>query len=466
MSVLARATAQEPAPGEPVPLTLSPAAAPRPSLQYRLLPARGELVPGNAATQYYRALALFVENQDLLKDIYQDHWDKWLEVPLDKLPLQEVEGKLRRARNLLHEIEVGTRYRQCDWQLAGRPEGFALILPDIQGYRRVAVLLAVQARSQIAQKQWPQAVRTLQTGFALARHMTQGPFFVQVLVGLAIAQVMSREVEEFIQQPEAPNLYWALAVLPRPLTDLDLAIAEERTMLERFFPLLKEVGQGPLTLAQVQAGLARLRQKLDDLGLRRQTGAEMLAQAAYMTWSYPEARRALLAQGRKAEDLDAMPTVQVVALHTYCEYLDAYDEAVKWVHVSGGFQHPAYREASQRYRKAMRQMDRLFFHGLLRGLGSEELGVETTFLGVKRLDRKIAALRCVEAVRLHAAAHGGHWPTTLQAIQEVPAPPDPITGKPFEYRATDAGAMLSAPLPPGARPVPTELLRYELIWRH
>jgi hypothetical protein len=459
------AAAQDAPPGQPLSLTLSPAGAPRPSLKYRLLPAPGELVAGNAATQYYRAFALFVENQDLLRDIHQDQWDRWLDMPLEKLPLQEVEGRLRGARHLLHEIELGTRYRQCDWQLEGRPEGFGLLLPDVQGYRRVGVLLAVRARCEMARKQWPQAVHTLQTGFALARHITQGPFFVQVLVGLAIARQMSQEVEEFIQQPGAPNLYWALTLLPRPFADLGPAIEDERTMLERFFPLLKQAGEGPLTLAQVQAGLVRLRHHLDDLGVRRPSGAETVAQAALITWSYPDARHSLLTQGWKAEDLDAMPTVQVVTLHAYREYRDAYDEAVKWVHVPDGFRHPGYQEARRRYRQAMRQLDRLFFRGLLRGLGNEDLDLEAVSVAVTRLDRKSAALRCLEALRLHAAAHGGKWPATLQALQEVPAPTDPLTGKPFEYKLGAVGATLSAPLPPVAPTTPTEALHYELTWR-
>src|SRR5262249_48165694 len=62
-----------------------------------------------------------------------------------------------------------------------------------------------------------------------------------------------------------------------------------------------------------------------------------------------------------------------------------------------------------------------------------------------RLDRRIAALRCVEAVRLHAAAHGGRWPGRLADVADVPVPPDPATGKPFDYRVEDDRAYLSGP---------------------
>ncbi len=69
-------------PGDPVKIAVSPAAAPKPSLKYRLIPDRRDLAPGNAATLYYRAMASFVENSELLKEIRKDYWYEWLDTPL------------------------------------------------------------------------------------------------------------------------------------------------------------------------------------------------------------------------------------------------------------------------------------------------------------------------------------------------------------------------------------------------
>jgi hypothetical protein len=80
-----------------------------------------------------------------------------------------------------------------------------------------------------------------------------------------------------------------------------------------------------------------------------------------------------------------------------------------------------------------------------------------------RLDRKIAALRCVEAVRLYAAAHAGKLPTALKDIDEVPIPLDPATGNDFEYKADGNKAVLSAPAPDGKSFISNNVLRYELI---
>ncbi len=62
------------------------------------------------------------------------------------------------ARNLLHEVELASRCKDCDWQIEDRPEGFGLLLPEVQGFRNVAMVLAVRARYEIAQGKWDDAV--------------------------------------------------------------------------------------------------------------------------------------------------------------------------------------------------------------------------------------------------------------------------------------------------------------------
>ena len=62
-----------------------------------------------------------------------------------------------------------------------------------------------------------------------------------------------------------------------------------------------------------------------------------------------------------------------------------------------------------------------------------------------RLDRRVAALRVVEAIRLYAASHDGMLPEELNQITEVPVAEDPATGKPFEYRRDGAAAVLALP---------------------
>jgi len=85
---------------------------------------------------------------------------------------------------------------------------------------------------------------------------------------------------------------------------------------------------------------------------------------------------------------------------------------------------------------------------------------ETAHLLMNRLDRHVAALQCVEAIRLYAAAHDGKFPKELISITEVPVPNDPVMQKPFVYRRTGYNAVLEAPAPKGA--TERDAMRYEL----
>ena len=119
----------------------------------------------------------------------------------------------------INEIKRASQCEYCDWQLPIREYGFATLLAELQQTRSYARLLAPYARLQIAEGKYDDAIQTLQAGYALGRHVANGPTFVHNLVGCSIVGMMSDQVRELIQQPEAPNLYWALTDLPRPIID-------------------------------------------------------------------------------------------------------------------------------------------------------------------------------------------------------------------------------------------------------
>jgi hypothetical protein len=58
-----------------------------------------------------------------------------------------------------------------------------------------------------------------------------------------------------------------------------------------------------------------------------------------------------------------------------------------------------------------------------------------------QLERQIALLRHVEALRLYAAGHDGKLPAKLSDIP-VPLPVDPFSGKPFDYTVEGTTAHL------------------------
>lgn len=78
----------------------------------------------------------------------------------------------------------------------------------------------------------------------------------------------------------------------------------------------------------------------------------------------------------------------------------------------------------------------------------------------KRFDRDVAALQCIEAIRLYPATHGGKFPNQLSDITDLTVPVNPATGSPFVYRRSGSKATLEG-LSPGDSQK-EEVLRYEL----
>lgn len=461
LAVAAPAAADAQPGPEPTRLTVRPAAAPSPALKYELLPTLEDQSPGNAALVYYRAFS-----PEWWGQIRQPNmWEK-LDSAL-KTPLQQVaRGDLGWVRRdvMLREVDRGARRSYVDWDMTEllRRDGFSLLLPDMQAFREIALLLAVRARLEMAVGEYDKALYTLQTGFALAHHVSDGPTLVQDLVGLAIAHIMLNQLEELIQQPRAPNLYWALTDLPRPFADLRKAMQGEKLGLYGTLPELRDLETTRLTPEQEQKLLPLLggESGLDQVLFegRRSGSANRLIAVAVVLRLYPDAKQALIAEGRPPEQVEALPALQVVLLRSLHWYRRWMDDVVKCNGLPYWEAEPRLREVERRLRWSRASGEGHPFLALVPAVA------KVTFAAV-RTDRRIAALRCVEAVRLYAAAHDGKLPAVLGDITEVPVPVDPVTGRAFDYRASGDHATLHAPPPPGQQPNEGNMVNYELTLR-
>lgn len=290
-----------------VEMTLHTAKTLDPVKKYALLPKTDKLTDADAAPLYEKAL------QSLPSDLAMEEIDTWLRTPLDRLPRKKVQTVLEKLEPALKLLEHAARCKQCNWPYLYDDE-----IAEILGqYRRLIFFLALKMRFHIAQSRYDDAIGIAQTGFAMARHLSDEPTPIRGYAGIGIAAYTCRQLEEFIQGSDAPNLYQALRDLPKPLVDLT---------------------------KQVQ-------------------------------W----------------EDEDSKGKV----------------------------------------------------HSLM-----------------NRLDRHVAALQCLEAIRLYAAAHDGKFPNQLSDITQVPVPDDSVTRKPFIYNRTGSKAVLEGPAPEAAPA--KEAIRYEL----
>jgi len=456
--------AQEPPEGG-VHMTIRPAAAPVPALKYEFLPEYRDQISENAVVHYHRAGLLAGKRLQFGPD---DPPAKWLETPAKDLPKQEVRLFIDREKNVFRELELAARCDHCDWQLRERirTDSLGFLLPDIQQLREFALLLRLRASLEIADGRFADAVHTLRVGFAMAKHANQSPSLIAALVGIAIANQMADQVEALLQASGAPNLYWALTDLHRPFIDLRMPAQSERMIVSSLVSPLLEGGSDarttPLSIQQIQERLEHF------MGTPPYQRTEFrLFLIAVTAKAYPEAKRFLLSQGLSAETVEAMPHIQVVFLFSLAEYDRLLDEMMKWQ----GLPYWQARPGLEKSMDAVRE-DKIKAGDLERiPLAAYLLpAMQRVFLASSQLDRKLAALRCIEAIRLYAAGHDGKLPAALNEITEVPLPIDPVTGKDFEYKMADGKAVLSAPPPPGepSRPGdsskqrPGNYLKYEL----
>ncbi len=458
-----------PAPADDVrskPLTLHPPASAAPALQYALLPELQDLTPGNAADHYRQAIKNLKKDAPPETDWYPA-LGQWMTVPLKELRGDEVSRFLKQCDSTFKEVDAGARCEGCDWGMAEelRRKGFAAPEPDLQSLQAIGRLLDLRVRYALAEGRMNEVIRTLQSGFAMARHVADAPNLLNAPWGMEISGWMLDRLEEVIQQPGAPSFYWPLADLPRPLFDMRKPMQGERVLAYGSFPGLAEMAADlnakPWTPEQVEKSMSMVRSislensKILDLYDR----SEILLHIAAR---HEADKQSLIEEGRPKELVDAMPHVQVALLVAMRHFDRVFDELQKEQSLPFWEAQPAMTPDVQRRLTRKWPDDRDAPAIPIAWVFVPQ--VDKVFAMRTRIDRRIAALRCVEAVRLYAAAHDGKPPASLDDVKDEPVPDDPVTGKPFGYRIAGDRAYLSS-LPFPDQPATTaNTPTYELIF--
>ncbi|AGA27523.1 hypothetical protein [Singulisphaera acidiphila] len=423
-------------------LSISPSPAPIPALRHRLLLLESERTPGDAAPIYLRLTGeVPAEN---LRDLREKPL-AWLALPLDLFPTAQARKFVDEWRPKLLQIEYGARRETCEWNYTLPEERERVIeigLPEIQTMRTWVRLVALKARVEIAEHHNEEAARTIETGLSFSRHVGNGPFLINAMVGVASAQVMLDQVDELLSQPDAPNLYWSLTALPHPLVGMRKALANEYKMCEWILPEMTDLGQAR-TGAEWASRLAKFQGRIHKLAavynynpvkITTQTGKP----ANIREWVLPEeAREYVKARNNKTDGLN---DDQIILMFFAGKYHELYDNVYKSSYLP-------FPEAERFYHQGAEELNAVK-KGPLGLLAHLIASVEDGHRAEAVLDRKVAALRVVEALRLHAAV-GGRLPNSLGDVKVVPIPTDPVSGKPFDYRLTGDSATLASPMPKG-----------------
>lgn len=396
-------------------LKFKPMAAPKPALKYQLLPELREMNPGNPIQGYLKCFMeqgiLFYNKQAV------EQRDKWLAMPLHELPVKELRDY---GGSAARQADYAARLDTPDWQilLKLKSDGIHVLLPDVQTLRSLANVLKVRLRGAIAERRFDDALVTIKTMLALSRHLGEHPTLIGELVGIdiasmAISPMASSPLDEMIQQPGCPNLYWALTDLPSPFIDLRKGVQGERVWMDTELEGLKE--REPMTEGELQKIVERLRKDLQPTTADFARINGLLKDEDKLN----AARKRLLAYGVPEKKLKEFPPLQVILLDGKREYEIYRDEEMKVMAL------PYWQASPIMDARKKPKGDML--------LANMVVKFSKVKLAQARLDQRIALLRCVEALRLYAAEHAYKLPAKLEDI-DLPLPVDPVTGKPFTYK--------------------------------
>jgi len=466
LAFVAAALAQS-KPGDPIKLTVSPAKAPDRLLRYQFQFEVSSQHDGNAATDYKEAGRLCKEARGNEGMDFDRQLDDWLTGDLQDFPVKEAEAFFQKYKEIMPLLEKAARRGECDWghREGLRKQGFNLAIPEIQEMRGLIRVVALHCRLNLAKGKMDEALHDVRLGLVMAKHTAESPILISSLVSIALTQILLNRVDEIVQQPGAPNLYAALSDLPAPYIPLRKPFEGERLGVYGNFPGMPEAVEdpdaGPLTEKQMQDCIRVLSQI--DFTFGKGPGAKELL-ALNVVLKHERAKKALIDAGRPKDKVEAMPHFQVALLHSFLSYNRLSDEVLSYQNLPPW---EAYAKAEAFDRKLRRDLAtkgepdapaiplaRLVMPAYVK-----------VMRGQIRVERRIAALRIVEAIRLYAAAHDGKLPNSLAEIKDVTIPVDPLTGKAFEYEIIENTAVLKGAIPPEEKTRPGEWLTYEVTIR-
>ncbi|WP_145108256.1 hypothetical protein [Botrimarina mediterranea] len=458
-------------------MEVTPADEPSPVFEHRLTYGLHERLPGNRPQWYARAYpeethAWSTWNKLIGNDDFEPYYTAG--IPVNEVAWNKLDEAGRSlSRSLVDDhIVPGAMRRDCDWGIRSEQfrgtEFFEFLLPEMQSSRSLARMLNLQMRLAIHERRYEDAVKYLRTEYQLGADVSQEPLIVCGLVGIAITGIANSGVADLIAAPESPNLYWALSAIPNPPVSLRDAIWNESANFARFFPLLEEtdgVERSPEewnahwkkhTPALIQeAAFLSGNQKSHDMQLALVNRALPLLTGVV---GYTHAKTRLVDWGMTPPEVEAMPVGKVLSLYSNRIMQMRADRYLKAYLAPYSASKPLDKEA-QDYHDA----NVLFSDGPDREVLPFGIGMLFTVRTVRssevRAARDLAALRVIEALRMHAARNDSRWPDTLDDVTCVPVPLNPATDKPFLYHRDGKTAVLELPASEG---FPGYSRRYEI----
>jgi hypothetical protein len=458
---------------EIVRMTVTPAAMPTPTFRHRLLARELSLITGNSVPFYYRAQADMRPMAKEMRAKFDEEKElvPWYSTGVDCTPLAKLPlDKVREANQMFdpvyrNHLLLAFERDDCNWDLGIRelrgPDIVSFLLPEFQDSRELARMMMLRTRQAVAERRYDDAIVIMRNQYRLGHDVATVPFLVCGLIGIAIDGMTNGALIEMISSPDSPNMYWALTELPQPLINLQPAARFELDFGSRMFPFIDQAEtteRAPEEWNRLLAESIRDFAKVTGEIVFMQGGQSKvpsledakagIAATGLGLIGYTHAKERLIAQGMDADRVEKMAVGQVIAIYTerICRRFSDDYETLWYMPFAD------MRSASDKLEKELRAAS--FFgtdadRELLPIVSVLMPAIQNVRAAQVRLERDMAALRVIEALRMHAAEHDGSLPESLDDITSVPVPLNPATSKPFVYKLNSSTAILDLPTSDG-----------------
>ncbi|QDV41892.1 hypothetical protein Enr13x_17350 [Stieleria neptunia] len=443
-------TVVEPASPSP-PLVLHARQQSDPPLRYRLWPAPERRRPRGAMVAVNRSMLLVAQVSAKQKRDFLDRYDAWSQMPLDELPVEQAKASCLPFETAIGVLRTGENWMDLKYDLGLEDMSFSeklgTLLPELQESRDLARLLCMRARVAAAEHRWTDAVDDLRLGFRLSEitaHSTNT--LLSRLIGIAISESLLETIESMIQQPDCPNLYWALAGLPVDrLFEMREAIEYESTVAYHA-GILAGLDELPDEIIGEARALNRLKELSDVIATMydsvntpaETTWLHQLSTGVLITMMVQPSRQLLLENDDWKERVDELSDAEAVLRASDFELSRIRERWLAWSLLPSDLWDvsKAERDAAMKV-----STDTVTLGGQLARVMLPSFQTATSSgLDVKQQHHRLLTL---EALRMHAAETGA-LPEAIDNLTPVPAWLDPISRKPFVYlRQTPTEATLS-----------------------
>jgi hypothetical protein len=136
-----------------------------------------------------------------------------------------------------------------------------------------------------------------------------------------------------------------------------------------------------------------------------------------------------------AEQVAKMSDAEVSVRHTVALHREISDAWRKWMYLPYPQSITRFPEQADKLREEARRRELFPLASVLSPIRGNVL------MSQMKIDRQIARLQLIEALRMHAS-QTGTLPAQLSDVTIVPVPLDPATGSPFAYKLENGVATL------------------------